>query len=157
MPDVTTGMWTVFFNAAPDEDAGESGQMPIDGREGDARQYEEDGDFTESQWADRQPQLLVNVLADFAVLQSWPTGSAVTLDVFESEAVGAILVHSETISAPGPYYLADMDTDLGGDYTWVGVAVSVIGGTLSFQDPAGAGISLGRVASSDTQPGNWSR
>ena len=59
------------------------------------------------------------------------------------------------VAGPGGY--PGMDTDLGGDYDWVGVAVGVGGGTLSFQDPAGAGIGLTRVASDPTHPANWSR
>ena len=59
------------------------------------------------------------------------------------------------VAAPGGY--PAMDTDLGGDYDWVGAAVGVGGGTLSFQDPTGPGIGLDRVASDPTQPANWSR
>ena len=54
-----------------------------------------------------------------------------------------------------PNYPA-MDTDLGGDYDWIG-GVGVGGGFLSFQNPTGAGIDLARVASATTQPANWSR
>ena len=48
-----------------------------------------------------------------------------------------------------------MDTDLGApDYTWV-APPTVIGGTLRFQDPTGAGILLTRTASTTNSPGNW--
>ena len=47
-----------------------------------------------------------------------------------------------------------IDTDLGTDYTWV-AAPTVIGGTLRFQDPTGAGVLLTRVASTTNSPGNW--
>lgn len=130
MPDETTGTWQVFFNADPDVDAGESGKMPIDGRGGDARQFEEDGDVTESQWADRQPHIYLNLLADMASLDAWPTGHDVTLDVFESEAPDALLVHTETIGAPGLYYVTSLQTDLGGIDLLSGHHVVVTNGTL---------------------------
>ncbi len=58
------------------------------------------------------------------------------------------------VAGPGGY--PGMDTDLGGDYTWIG-AVGVGGGWLSFQDPTGTGIQLTRTASDVNTPANWRR
>ena len=58
---------------------------------------------------------------------------------------------------PNPGGYPAMDTNLGGDYTWVGAGVDESGGFLSFQDPTGAGIQLTRSPSTDHTPANWSR
>jgi len=48
-----------------------------------------------------------------------------------------------------------LDTDLGvANYTWV-APPTVAGGSLQFQDPAGAGVPLIRTPSTTNSPGNW--
>ena len=125
------GTWSVSFTEPPTGDPEANwGRLEIDDQEVKAFQFDEDGDFTTSDWLDFEPRMFVNVLADFAILQGWPTGPDITLNVFESEADGVILVHSETIPMPGPYYTAHIETDLEGIDLLSGHHVVATSGTL---------------------------
>ncbi len=123
------GTWTVWFNQPPSLEAGEWGQMEIDGQEGDAKQFEEDGDFTNSSWWDFPASMHLNVLDNYAVLGTWPTGIDITVTVFESDAM-ANTVHNEVIAAPGPYFRFDTRTDLGGMDLLTGHHVVASNGTV---------------------------
>jgi len=64
------------------------------------------------------------------LLGGWPAGPDITIDVFESEAADALLVHTETVEAPGPYCTVQVETDLGGIDLLSGHHIVVTNGTL---------------------------
>ena len=60
------------------------------------------------------PTLYANPLDDLVVLEAWPTGSDIAVEVFESTAADAPVVFATTLDASGASDAGDYETDLGG-------------------------------------------
>lgn len=96
----TNGIWTADFG------------IEIDGQEVKAFQFDDDGDLTTSEWWEAEPQLFVNLLDDYALLQGWPSGASIDLEVFEGEGDPEPIANVTLV--PGPYYRFDKQTDIEG-------------------------------------------